>query len=399
MPAEASVPAFEFLSAGRIAFGSGALRGAGPAAAALGSRAFVLTGSDPSRAAPLLASLDEAGLAARAYPVRGEPSLELADAALNAARAFGADLVIGFGGGSALDAAKAVAALLANPGPILDYLEVIGAGKPISRPSLPCIAIPTTAGTGSEVTKNAVLASRERGLKASLRSPSMLPRLALVDPELCLGCPPAVTAASGMDALAQLLEPFTCSKPNPLVDALCREGLARVAASLETACREGGNLRAREDMSLASLFGGLALANARLGAVHGFAAPLGGAFAAPHGALCAALLAPVTAGNVAALRARAPASPVLGRYAEAARILGGGEASRGGEARRFEAEDAAPVLAGLAKRLGIAPLAGFGIGSADLDAIVEKAARASSMQGNPIALSPAELRAALVAAL
>jgi len=399
MPAEAPVPAFEFLSAGRIAFGSGALRGAGPAAAALGSRAFVLTGSDPSRAAPLLASLDEAGLAATAYPVGGEPSLELADAALGAARAFGADLVIGFGGGSALDAAKAVAALLANPGPVLDYLEVIGAGKPLSRPSLPCIAIPTTAGTGSEVTKNAVLASRERGLKASLRSPSMLPRLALVDPELCLGCPPAVTAASGMDALAQLLEPFTCNKPNPLVDALCREGLARVASSLETACREGGNLRAREDMSLASLFGGLALANARLGAVHGFAAPLGGAFAAPHGALCAALLAPVTAVNVAALRDRAPDSPALGRYAEAARILGGGEGGRGGEARRFEAEDAAPVLACLAKRLGIAPLAGFGIGSADLGAIVEKAATASSMQGNPIALSPAELRAALAAAL
>ena len=211
--------------------------------------------------------------------------------------------------GSALDLAKAVAALLANPGDPLDYAEVIGGGKALSEPSYPCIAIPTTAGTGSEATRNAVLASPENGVKASLRSPTMLPRLAIVDPELSYGLPPRITAETGMDALAQLLEPLVCSGPNPLVDAICREALPRAIESLPRAYRDGSDEDARESMAYASLCGGMALANARLGAVHGFASPLGGAFPIPHGAACAVLLAPVAAANVAALRAREPAAP------------------------------------------------------------------------------------------
>lgn len=375
---------FEFAGPGRILFGEGAVRGAGSAAASFGRRAFVVTGRDPSRAAPLLDSLGASELRCAIRPVAGEPDFEELEAALAAAREWGTELVIGCGGGSALDLAKAVAALLANEGPVLDYVEVIGAGKPLSLPSLPCIAVPTTAGTGSEATRNAVLRSRERGVKVSLRSPSMLPRLAIVDPELCYGLPPAATASTGMDALTQLIEPFVCNRPNPLVDALCREGMARAARSLEKACREGQDPEARAELSLASLFSGMALANARLGAVHGFAAPIGGAFGAPHGAVCAALLAPVAAANMAALRSRAPGSPALARYAEVASILRGGSSCA-------RPEDAAPALAELAARIGIKGLSSFGIGRNDAEDMAAKARVSSSMQGNPIPLEDAEL--------
>jgi alcohol dehydrogenase class IV len=226
---------FEFAAPGRIAFGAGSVREAGPAAAAFlasaggvrvtgasaGPRALVITGAH-SRAAPLFDSLAAAGVAWATFAIGREPRFEDARAALAQARDTGCALVIGFGGGSALDLAKAVAALLANPGDPLDYAEVIGGGKALSEPSYPCIAIPTTAGTGSEATRNAVLSAPERGVKASLRSPAMLPRLAVVDPELTYGLPPRVTAETGMDALAQLLEPLVCSSPNPLVDAICR---------------------------------------------------------------------------------------------------------------------------------------------------------------------------------
>jgi len=229
----------------------------------------------------------------------------------------------------------------------------------------------------------------------------MVPRLAIVDPELCYDLPPAPTANTGMDALTQVIEPFVCNRPSPLVDAICREGIAAAARSLRTAFHDGRNSRAREDMSFAGLAGGMALANARLGAVHGFAAPIGGAFAAPHGAVCAALLAPVTAANVKALKSRAPDSPVLGRYAEVARLLLAG--ARGGDAAadspRVSPEDAAPLLAELAADLGIKRLSAYGIGASDLPSLVEKARAASSMQGNPIVLGPDELHAILEAAL
>jgi alcohol dehydrogenase class IV len=386
---------FEFMTAGRVIFGPGSIAEAGKAARGLGHRAFVLTGRTPGRAAPLLASLSDSDLVARTFVLSGEPSFEQVEEALADAREWGCDLVVGIGGGSAIDAAKAVAALLANPGPLLDYVEVIGEGKPLSRPSLPCIAIPTTAGTGSEVTKNAVLLSRTQAVKVSLRSPSMLPRVAIVDPELCYDLSPEATASTGMDALTQVIEPFVCNRPNLLVDAICREGIAAAARSLRLACREGRNPQAREDMSFAGLAGGMALANARLGAVHGFAAPIGGAFAAPHGAICAALLAPVTAANVAALRAHSPDSPALGRYADVARLLRGLPPG----APEPRPEEAAEAIAELARDIGVRRLASFGLRGADFPKLIEKAQAASSMQGNPIRLEPDELKAILVSAL
>lgn len=381
---------FEFSAPGRIVFGPGSVREVGSAAVSAGPRALVITGAH-SRAAPLFNSLEAAGIAWDTFAIGREPRFEDARAAIGLARASGCAVVIGFGGGSALDLAKAVAALLANPGDPLDYAEVIGGGKALSEPSYPCIAIPTTAGTGSEATRNAVLASPENGVKASLRSPTMLPRLAIVDPELSYGLPPRITAETGMDALAQLLEPLVCSGPNPLVDAICREALPRAIESLPRAYRDGSDEDAREAMAYASLCGGMALANARLGAVHGLASPLGGAFPIPHGAACAALLAPVAAANVAALRARDPRNPALARYGEVAFMLTGDTAAR--------PEDAAPALGRLAAELGIRGLGSFGIGETDLPGIARRAESASSMRGNPILLLTEELDSILKAAL
>jgi alcohol dehydrogenase class IV len=300
-------------------------------------------------------------------------------------------VVIGFGGGSAIDAAKAIATLVANGGDPLDYLEGIGAGKPLTQPALPIIAIPTTAGTGAEVTRNAVVASPEHRVKASLRSPFMLPRLALVDPELTYTLPPEVTAGTGLDALTQLIEPFVSHRANPMTDAFCREGLTRAARSLRRAYEHGDDAAAREDMALASLFGGLALANAGLGAAHGFAAPICGMFPAPHGATCAALLPHVMAANVAALRARQPDGPALARYEELARILTGKQDAT--------VEDALRWVSALCHDLRVPGLAAYGVTRADSPILAQKAAAASSMKANPIGLTPQELEEILAQAL
>jgi alcohol dehydrogenase class IV len=381
---------FELATATEIVFGRGTFAQIGPRVAALGRRALVVTGSDASRTG-VLERLDAAGVACRPFAIAAEPTTELASAGLAAAREAGADVVVGVGGGSVLDGAKAIAALLANGGEPLDYLEVIGAGRKLDEPSLPVVAVPTTAGTGSEVTRNAVLASPENRVKVSLRSIHMLPRLALVDSELTLSVPPSVTASTGLDALTQVLEPFVCSRANPMTDALCRDALGRAARSLERAYHDGGDLDAREDMSLVSLYGGIALANAGLGAVHGLAGPLGGMLGAPHGALCAGLLPEVMTANVRALRERTPESPALGRYSEVARLLTG----------RAEAtpEDAATWVRGLREALGVPRLAAQGLCPSDLDAAVTKARRASSMRANPVELTDAELRGVLEEAL
>jgi alcohol dehydrogenase class IV len=308
-----------------------------------------------------------------------------------AARACAADLVVGFGGGSTIDAAKAIAGLVANPGDILDYLEVIGRAQPLRQPALPCVAIPTTAGTGAEVTRNSVLAVPERRLKVSLRSPHLLPRVALVDPELARDLPPGLTASTGLDALTQLIEPYVCLRANPLTDSWCVEGLRRARHSLRRACENGRDAAAREDMSLASLLGGLALANAGLGAAHGFAAPIGGRFPAPHGAVCARLLPHVIATNLHALRSRMPDSPALPRYAEIARLVTG-RAQAG-------ADDAVAWVRDLVDALSIPPLRTYGVAQGDIVDLVVAATAASSMKANPIALTPAELTGILENAL
>jgi alcohol dehydrogenase class IV len=371
---------FEFATAGRIIFGSGSMAKAGPAARALGSKALLVTGMHPERHALLLAALASQGITAENIRVAGEPTVDDASGAAERGRAAGCDFVIGCGGGSVIDLAKASAALLANPGDPLDYLEVIGRGQTFSARPAPCLAIPTTAGTGSEVTRNAVLSSPEHGVKVSMRHPAMLPAIAIVDPQLCLAMPPGLTASTGLDALTQLLEAFISIKANPLTDGFCRQGLPLAVRSLAKAFHDGSDLQAREDMSLASLLGGLALANAGLGAVHGFAGPIGGAFPIAHGTICAALLPGAMKANLAALRSRLSDSPALPKLEEFARIAGCSSADEG-----------IGWLEDLCRQLKVPPLSADGIKPKDFTALVDKAKQASSMKGNPVVLSDEEL--------
>jgi alcohol dehydrogenase class IV len=382
---------FEFATPNRVIFEAGACRKAGSVAREFGRRALVVVGRNPGRVGPLLQSLEAAGVSSVLYSVPGEPEIATVDRGVAQARSHECDLVVGFGGGSALDAGKAIAAMLANPGEVLDYLEVVGRGRALTQPSVPCIAIPTTAGTGTEVTRNAVLASPEHRVKASLRSPLMIPRVALVDPELTYQLPPALTAATGMDALTQLIEPYVSARANPLTDGLCLEGIRRAAHALPLAFREGHNQAARQDMAVASLFGGMALANAGLGAAHGFAGPIGGAFNAPHGAVCAALLPQVMIVNVRALSQRQPASEALGRYQTVARLLTRNE--------RALPADAAAQIQQLVTELQIPRLSTYGIGPEHVSDLVEKSAQASSMKANPIALTRDELTEILTQSL
>jgi alcohol dehydrogenase class IV len=374
---------FEFATATRIVFGPGVLAEIGEIVAGLGSRALLVTGRTPERAEAARERLGAAGVASTAFSVMGEPTVGDVRRGADVARSEGADVVVACGGGSAIDAGKAIAALFGNGGDPLAYLEVVGRGQPLTKPSLPFIAIPTTAGTGSEVTRNAVLASTEHRVKVSLRSPLMLPRAALVDPDLLRGLPPHVVAASGLDAFAQLVEPFLSVRANPLVDALCREGLVRSARSLRRAFEGDSSEAVRVDLALASLFGGLALANAGLGAVHGFAAPVGGMFDAPHGAACAALLPAVLRVNLEALSQRRRESPALARYREIAAIVTGRPGA--------DAEDAVVWTESLVRALAIPGLSRWGATEADIGPLVAKARAASSMKGNPIELEEGEL--------
>jgi alcohol dehydrogenase class IV len=284
-----------------------------------------------------------------------------------------------------IDTGKAVAALLTNGGDPLDYVEVIGKGQPLTKPSAPYMAIPTTAGTGAEVTRNAVLGSPEQRVKVSLRSAFMLPRVALVDPELTYDLPAQLTATTGMDALTQLIEAFVSVKANPMTDAICREGMMRAARSLRKVYEHGGDVAARKDMCVASLFGGMALANAGLGAVHGLAGPLGGMFDAPHGALCAALLPHVMEVNRGMIRGPAgrgavsAPTEIVKRFEEVAQIVGD--------------------LGELVRALKITPLRQYGVKRGDFAAIIERSRSSSSMKGNPLPLRDEELREILERAL
>jgi len=382
---------FEFATATRIVFGTGAISQAGAAVADLGRRVLLITTDSADLALPLRVQLDARHLHVTTMTVAGEPTVDLVAHGVQLARDAACDVLIGFGGGSVLDTGKAIAALLTNGGQPLDYLEVIGGGKPITQRAAPCIAIPTTAGTGAEVTRNAVLAAPAHRVKVSLRSPLMLPCLAIVDPELTYSVPPHITASTGLDALTQVIEPYVSRGANPLTDALCREGMQRAARSLRRVYDCGSDAAAREDMALVSLFGGLALANAKLGAAHGLAGPLGGMFPAPHGATCAALLPHVMDVNVRALTQRDRDNPACQRYAEVAQFLTGSP--------QAQAADGVQWVQDLCRDLGVPPLRTYGLTEADIAAVTESAARASSMQGNPLRLEPEELTEILQRAL
>ena len=378
---------FQFATAGRVIVGPGVAAQLPEVLAGLGSRALVCTGSRPDSHAGLLAGLR---LPAAIVTVDREPTTELARVATAAAREHGADVIAAVGGGSVIDLAKAVAMLLANGGDPVDYLEVVGAGREITKPAVPLAAVPTTAGTGAEVTANAVLASPAHRVKASLRSSLMIPRVALVDPLLAVTCPPQVTAASGLDALTQCLEPFVSVRANALTDWLARGGLRHAAAGLRRAYADPADVQARADMALCSLLGGMALANAKLGAVHGLASVVGAVAGVPHGAACAALLAPVVEANVRALRAMPTGGPGLARYAEAAQLLTGDHGAA--------IEDGIAWIRETVALLRVPGLREFGLRPEDFGSVAAKAMRASSTQGNPVVLFEAGLRAILAEA-
>jgi alcohol dehydrogenase class IV len=376
---------FQFATAQSIEFGAGAAKGLAQAAQGLMRRPLLVCGGHPERWDSLLKGL---GAVPRLL-VPGEPDIALAQQGAELARREACDGVVALGGGAALDAGKAVAALAANPGDPLRFLEVIGQGLPLERPALPLVVAPTTAGTGSEATRNAVLLSPERKAKVSLRHASMLPALALVDPELTLGCPPGLTAASGMDALVQVLEPYVCRAPNPLTQGLAEQAMGLAGRALRQAYLHGDDLGARTAMAFVSLAGGISLANARLGAVHGLAAPLGGLLGAPHGALCARLLPAVLAANISALAEQG--EPGLERHDRAARLLCHDERAR--------AQDLPAWANALARDLRIPGLAAWGLEPGQMAALCQRAASSSSMQGNPALLSQDQLLGILRAAL
>ena len=380
--------AFSFMTATEILFGRGQAGQAVTKIAALGPRALLIHGRDASRADWLSDALDDAGTAVARFAVPGEPDMDLIAAGLNAARNHGAAAVVALGGGAVIDAGKAIAALVPATRPILDHLEVVGRGLPLDAAPLPFAALPTTAGTGAEVTRNAVIGVPEHRRKVSLRDARMLPRLAVVDPALTDGCPRAVTLASGLDALTQVIEPFTSTRANAMTDALCRDAIPQALPALLRLMR-GEDSAARDTMAWVSLCGGLALANAGLGAVHGLAGPLGGLTGAAHGAICGALLPPVLRAN-----RRAVSDPALARRLDQ---VGHWIGDAFGQPYAT-LDNACNLLADWSRQAGLKRLADLGIGTDARSGAAEAAATSSSMKANPALLTTKTLRAIMAEA-
>jgi alcohol dehydrogenase class IV len=382
---------FEFVTATRILFGKGCLSPGIETAAKFGKKALLVHGTGKAPLTTLYENIKKFGIDFVESTVVHEPSVEIVQRITTFAREQNCDFVIAIGGGSALDTGKAVAAMLTNTGEIIDYLEVVGKNLPLRNKAAPCVTIPTTSGTGTEVTRNSVLAVPEKQVKVSLRSNLILATLAIVDPELTYQLPPEVTAFTGMDALTQVIEPYVSIKHNPLMDVICQDGIRRSANSLLIAFKDGDNQAAREDLSLTSLYGGLALTNSGLGAVHGFAAPLGGMFDAHHGAVCGILLPEVVRINIKVMKNRDPGNFALERYTEIARLITGNPNAKN--------VDSVDWLSDLVEKLQIPRLSQYGVTGNALKVIAEKARMASSMKANPIDLTISELLEILESAL
>lgn len=373
---------FDFATATRIVFGNHSAEKLPEIISSMGNNILLVTGKNTDRAEKILTQIRRRDCKIEIYSVESEPTTNIIDEGINLARVAGCNLVVGLGGGSVIDSAKAIAAMVPNKGELLDYLEVIGQGKALVDEPLPCIAVPTTSGTGAEVTKNSVIKSPEHNVKVSLRSNKMYPNVALVDPVLTLSMPPELTASTGVDALTHLLETFVSNQSNFFVDLFCKEGMERISNSLETAFKNGNDLEARENMSMASMLGGMALANVKLGAVHGFAGPMGGMFPVAHGAICACLLPAVMETNIGVIKQK-NLKEELKKYDLLARILTGDKIAK--------AEDGISWVQDLIADLKIPPLSNFGLSKKDFPELVEKAKKASSMKGNPVLLNESEL--------
>lgn len=378
---------FEFATSNRIIFGNGTANKIGELGVNFGFNALIVTGSGKVPAEDIVQTLEKENIKSIIFRVTQEPDIESIGAGVVMGKSFGCDFIIGFGGGSVIDSAKAIAAMMTNPGNLIDYLEVIGGGKSIKFRPLPLIALPTTAGTGTEVTKNAVVLSPEHRVKVSMRSPMMIPTLAIIDPELTYSMPAAVTASTGMDALTQCIEPYVSKKSNPLTDGIAIQGIKAAARSLLGAYKDGKNKNAREDMAFASLCGGLALANSGLGVVHGFAGVLGGMYAAPHGEICASLLAAGMKYNVEALKSMPGKQEILARYGEIAQWLTGNP--------KASIDEGIKWVKTLTEQLSIKGLKDVGVKEEDFDVIIDQSLVSSSMQKNPFQFDKKSLEAIL----
>lgn len=370
---------FEILQPRRIRFGRGEALAAAPEITNLGQRLFLIHGRDAGRADWLAHALKSSGAGVHSYSCLSEPSLPMLEDALTAAR--GADCVVSIGGGAAIDLGKAIAALLPASGVPLDYLEVVGRGGKLDAHPLPFVAIPTTAGTGAEVTKNAVIDVPEHRRKVSLRDDRMIADLAIVDPSLTDHCPRGVTLASGLDAITQVIEPYLCTRANPYTDALCRTAIPKGLAALHR-LMDGEDPTSRDSMAWVSLSGGLALANSGLGAVHGLAGVIGGMTGAAHGAICGALLPHVLRANRAALPYSASASE---RFDEVSSWI----------SAAFGTADPIDALERWMHDAGLPRLSAQGLHPEDHAAVAEAGAFSSSMKANPVTLSTADLIAVL----
>ena len=379
---------FSFRMTPEIVFGAGTLTQTPTFAARYGKRCLLVTGKQSLNRSGQLAKLEESlhelRVTSTHVTVDGEPDLAITDACTRMARENQCDVVLAIGGGSVIDVAKAAAALATNGGEAFDYIEAVGRGRTIEKPSLPLIAVPTTAGSGSEVTKNAVLRVPELRVKRSIRSDSMVPPLAVIDPALIASAPRSVAASSGLDALTHLIEAYLSKGAYSMTDALVVPGISMAYRSLVALAERRTTDTSHEEMAQAALWGGIALANAGLGAVHGLVAPLGGLCAVPHGAGCGCLLPATFAMNVQALRSRAPNSVALVRAEHLARmILSEDEKDR-------TPEHAADALARLRRALDVPPLTKYGVSDTNFGEIIA-GSRAGSMRNNPIELTDEEL--------
>ena len=368
---------FQFATASKIIFENNAVEKIPGLLSGMGKNILLVTGRKNDRARKLTHRLPK-DINVTVFNIPSEPTIQLIDEGIELARKNECNVVVGFGGGSAIDSAKAIAALVPNKGELLDFLEVIGKGRPLTERPLPCVAVPTTSGTGAEVTKNSVIKSPEHKVKVSLRSEFMYPDVAVVDPVMAVSMPPEVTASAGIDALTHLLETFVSNQSNPFIDMFCRKGMHRISCSLVKAYKNGNDLNARSDMAFASMLGGMALANVKLGAVHGFAGPMGGMFPMPHGVVCACLLPPVMEMNLRAL-AENNDTDRLRKFDETAVILTGNSEAK--------AKDGVDWVDNLINDLGIPKLSKYGLNENDFKTLAQKAKAASSMKGNPVVLS------------
>ncbi|MEJ2354963.1 MAG: iron-containing alcohol dehydrogenase [candidate division WOR-3 bacterium] len=375
---------FEFATADWIIFGVNSAKRIADNALTLGNKPLIVTGENQNRCKFLLDDFTKKNIKLEIFSVNGEPTTKVVTECLNLAKRIKTDVIIGIGGGSAIDTGKAVSALITNGGELLDYLEVIGRGKPITKATIPFIAVPTTAGTGTEVTKNAVIKSNEHSVKVSLRSPFMLPDIAILDPVLTYSMPKKVTASTGLDAFTQVMEPYVSIKANMLTDAICKEGLKRISRSLLKAFNNPADAKAREDMCIGSLFGGIALANAKLGAVHGFAGPMGGMIDVPHGVVCGILLPYVIKANIKALQERKPNSVVFKKYEKVAKIVTKKEKAKPKDLILWTDE--------LYEKLNMPHLSEVDLKEEQIEELIGKAKISNSMKGNPIVLTDEELK-------